>query len=274
MRNDSYYGSASRPTRTSKCRLLKRGQRRSARPSRFGRSLGLECLESRTLLTTTVSPIMNMGGNAVDGATSSVVRSADDLSLTLATSGLTAGVYTLSVFVLNNPEFCAGECGADDYVREEVNASLIFGGGTVVDASGEANFELHLSEGDAAGAISGAGVVDSYDAEIQFMIRSKGPAVPELLQEQLTTIDGGCPASGCSDVQMGIHTSPVTQVSVNPMQDRTHDNIPIPGTTARLTRHEDRVTVRIDTNVLPPGAYTVWLGVFNKPRELRRRLRW
>jgi hypothetical protein len=40
---------------------------------------------------------------------------------------------------------------------------------------------------------------------------------------------------------------------------------PVPGTISRLLRFDDRIIVRVDTERLEPGAYTLWWEVYNHP---------
>lgn len=62
---------------------------------------------------------------------------------------------------------------------------------------------------------------------------------------------------------------PVVQTAVPFTFQDTQDTFvaptPIVGATATLTRYEDAVALRVDTQDLPPGAYTVWWIVFNNP---------
>ncbi len=62
---------------------------------------------------------------------------------------------------------------------------------------------------------------------------------------------------------------PIVQTGVAVVFQDTQDTFltptPIVGSTATLTRYQDSIAARIDTNSLPPGAYTVWWVIFNNP---------
>ena len=45
-------------------------------------------------------------------------------------------------------------------------------------------------------------------AEIHIIVRSHGLPITSLLEEQLTSFDGGCDIRACDDVQFSVHSSP------------------------------------------------------------------
>ena len=67
------------------------------------------------------------------------------------------------------------------------------------------------------------------------------------------------PAAGQPIVQTS------TAVEFQTEQDFFLPPVPIPGSTASLTRYQDSIAVRVDTNSLPAGAYTLWWVIFNNP---------
>lgn len=113
------------------------------------------------------------------------------------TSGLTRGdAYTVWAVVFNNPSACDGPCDAADLADPDTeSASTLFTG--KVARGGHAVFVDRLRVGDA--------LTDPANAEIHLIVRTHGPAIPELLDEQLSTLNGGCPPNECANVQMSIH---------------------------------------------------------------------
>lgn len=45
------------------------------------------------------------------------------------------------------------------------------------------------------------------------------------------------------------------------------DGSTIPGSSSKLTRYDDSVSIRVNTTRLPEGAYTTWWVIFNDPSE-------
>lgn len=48
-------------------------------------------------------------------------------------------------------------------------------------------------------------LLDAKGAEIHFVIRTHGQAIPDLVDEQISTLNGGCPPNTCSNVLMAKH---------------------------------------------------------------------
>lgn len=159
-------------------------------------------------VTTTSVHVRGEPENTVEGASSTLVRTPDGVTFTVITSELPPNnALTIWVIIFNNPELCSAPgCGSDDFPQRGgdpgVDASVVWGNtGTVVTADGKANFGGHVTVGDTSAARFGPGLLDPHGAEIHMIVRSHGPVIPELLSEQLTTFDAGCPPNECVDLQ-------------------------------------------------------------------------
>jgi len=139
----------------------------------------------------------------VDGASGKLMRFDDRIELTLETTQLTPGhAYTIWIFVFNDPSQCAmSPCAGDDFENEDVGVSLLPPLGAIADDTGTATFSGTLRAGDSEGVFFGPGLVDPINAEVSLTVRTHGPQVPDQLEVQLTTLDGGCPPNECTDVQ-------------------------------------------------------------------------
>ena len=170
---------------------------------------------------TTIAPVHPFGSSAViPAAGASLSRNNDGVLGTISTSGLTPGhVITLWWAIFNNPEFCATQpCATSDFNNPAVNGSLQFGGGTIADAGGRANFTGFLAIGDNTGFYlnpmfpnlpnPAPGIVDTKKAQIHLAIRSHGfpNADPTIFQQQLTSFPGGCSVAmpPCATVQAAV----------------------------------------------------------------------
>lgn len=131
---------------------------------------------------------------------STIVRTDSGISGTVSTSLSNEGgsyknfAVTLWLVVFNNPDECATTpCGEPDLFLDAVMADVLYGAGHVIGGSEEANFGVHLNEGDTSGSIlSGYGLIDAREAEIHYVLRSHGPAIPDQVSEMIHTFDGGC----------------------------------------------------------------------------------
>lgn len=72
--------------------------------------------------------------------------------------------------------------------------------------SGHAGFGARLRTADTTDAVFGNGLVNSRWSEIHLVIRTHGPTIPHMVDQQIHTFNGGCeddePNRGlCQDVQ-------------------------------------------------------------------------
>ncbi len=150
-----------------------------------------------------------MGGAIVYGSATRLVRTRDDVTATIHTSGLMPGfVYTAWFAIFNFPENCfTRPCTPNDISNNPaVQGSLLNFGGALADLDGTADFGEHRAVGDTTNARSGPGLLDPRRAEIHLVVRSHGPALPDpQFAEQLTMFNGGCPPNTCMNVQAAVH---------------------------------------------------------------------
>jgi len=136
----------------------------------------------------------------LDGVTvgrSMLIRSADGFRARITTGGVEAGdAYTVWAVVFNSPENCVDGCGSDDLANPDAEAYSLLGTGGVA-RSTVANFGVRIAAGDQ--------LTDPLGAEIHFVVRSHGPAIPGMVEEQTTTLNGGCPPNECVNLLFAIH---------------------------------------------------------------------
>ncbi len=151
--------------------------------------------------------------------TSALRRGAEAIVLDIETTKLEPGyAYTVWWVVFDEPTACTDyDCGSDDVAAAMAGgpnlADLSIIGaadGSVIPASGNARYRGILEKNDASQAMFGDGLDNPATAEIHYVIRSHGPAIPGLIKEQTTTFNGGClegqaNAGQCVNVQFAIH---------------------------------------------------------------------
>lgn len=175
--------------------------------------------------------IINPIYNTVPG-TSTLHRTPNGITVNYRTTGLKPGyVYTLGIAIFNNPEECTqelglGRCDVFDFFNPATGADYIFGGGHLVGESGIGNFSVHLNVDDNSESImelfglESAGGLNSgkvFSSQIDLVLRNHGPAQPGLIDEQLSSFNGGCTVElgfleqdadevgECSEIEFAIH---------------------------------------------------------------------
>ena len=150
--------------------------------------------------------LFNDPGTQVPGASSTLHRSPNGVTINIKTSQLEPGdAVTVWWVIFNNPEECIDGCNGPDLGVPAVEASALYTAGNVIGGNGKGNFSGHLQEGDTTGALFGPGLIDSQKAEIHMIVRTHGAAIPGLIPEQIQTFGGGCEINTCSDVQFSVH---------------------------------------------------------------------
>jgi hypothetical protein len=169
---------------------------------------------SRTVAALHVFPF----GAELPGSTT-LTRTDSGISMTVHAVGLTANnAYTVWFVIFNNPEQCATTlCGVPDVFANRGTPSLRLAAGHVVGDSGIGDFGGQLSAGNTGGpacssnpatlGICGPGLLDARTATIHLVVRSHGPAIPDLVNEQISSFTGACSVNGCANVQTAIHTA-------------------------------------------------------------------
>ena len=144
----------------------------------------------------------------------------------LRSRGLTPGhAYTVWWVVFNNPSECVDGCFLDEITQAQEAAadpnddidpppsevSVLYADGAIANRRGRATFRAELEELDLTGPVLfGPGLTNAQGAEVHAVVRTHGEASddPDILNEQLTTFNGGCPPNTCVDIQVGVFPSP------------------------------------------------------------------
>lgn len=141
---------------------------------------------------------------AIANSSSVLIRNDNGVSYHISTTGLLAGgAYTNWWVIFNNPESCsAPACGLKDLPQNggdpNVQASVVWATGRVVDANGQGTFSAHL--------LVGRALLDAHRADILLIVRSHGLALSGAdLNAQLTTLQGGCKINTCRNEQFVRH---------------------------------------------------------------------
>jgi hypothetical protein len=171
--------------------------------------------------------------SVVEDGSSTLVRTKDGIAATLQTSDLQPGNgYTMWWVIFNNPEKCqysmpgVTSCGEEDVFGEPfgetpVQVSVQYAAGAIVSETGTANFGASLNEGELpeqpGQLVFGPGLINARKAEVHLVVRNHGPAIPGMVESQLTTFGGACTAetdptgvgplgpNSCADVQFAAH---------------------------------------------------------------------
>ncbi len=148
----------------------------------------------------------------VEGARAGLLREADGIRTRVHTAELAhRDVITLWLVIFNHPEACTdGACGEADLFDGPdgptgVEPSCLYADGSIVGGNGGARFHDRLSVGesrdscidffvDAVEDLEGRdyGLTNPAGAEVHLVMRSHGPVLPGMVQEQRSTFAGGC----------------------------------------------------------------------------------
>jgi hypothetical protein len=137
-------------------------------------------------------------GEVVNGSSAKLTRSEHAIWLSINTTNLPAGAYTVWWVIFNNPEACDGPCDDPDLFKPAVQAGGFWATGGVVDANGVGHFRAHLEEGELPalpGQVELPGsspLLDAQKAQVLVLLRYHGPVLPSILTRQTTTGFGGC----------------------------------------------------------------------------------
>ena len=142
-----------------------------------------------------------IGGLADISGTSTLHRNKNGITVNFKAEGLYPGAYTIWWVIWNNPEDCGipYECADSDFGFVEVE--VLYAGGHVVGNNGKGNISGHLKAGDVSGSINdlfglpaagGLQAGNTFDAEVHIVLRTHGPKVPGLVNEQINSYAGGC----------------------------------------------------------------------------------
>lgn len=164
----------------------------------------LESVAVKASVKSTVDIVSPIPGVNVTG-TSTLHRNKNGLTANFKAKGLHPGAYTLWWVIWNKPEACAnpGACLEPDFANaDDVEVEVMYGGGHVVGNNGKGNFSAHLNVGDDSGSVNssffgippagGLQVGNTFGAEVHLVLRTHGPVVPGLVNEQIGSYEGGC----------------------------------------------------------------------------------
>lgn len=145
--------------------------------------------------------------------TSTLHRNKNGITVNFKAEGLHPGAYTIWWVIWNNSGKCenpgpedlwGGLCGEADFGTSRVDVDVMYAGGHVVGNNGKGNFSAHLNAGDESPEsmnvafglplVEGGGlqVGKTFSAEVHVVIRTHGPAVPGMVNEQISSYLGGC----------------------------------------------------------------------------------
>lgn len=164
-------------------------------------------------------------GSIVGGSSSKLMTNDAGASMTLHTSGLTAGhPVTVWWVIFNKPEFCAGpstghpfRCGITDLSNPKVEASVMFSAGHMIGGDGIGNYGAHLKAGDTSGCVTtpvvlpcGHGLTNPRGADIHLVVHDHGSVSPDQIS---AAIHGFCPCTyppdshgrTWRDIQFAVH---------------------------------------------------------------------
>ena len=146
----------------------------------------------------------------VPGAGSLVARSQEGVYMSFHSTGLTAGTVVSAWWVFfNNPKRCGtSPCTAADLSVPEAEPALVYAAARIVGADGVVDYSAYRAVGDTTGVVTGSALLDPMKSEIHLVLRSHGPAMvdnPQVLQEQLSSFNGGCPPNTCGNLLASIH---------------------------------------------------------------------
>lgn len=167
-------------------------------------NLSAEFIEATNLKASKASAEIIDGVNGGVVGISTLHRNANGITLNFKCTGLMPGhAYTIWWVVWNSPENCAAypePCDEPDFENAEaVQVEVLAATGHVVGANGIGNFSAHLKENDSNGTVNPlfglpefGGLHNAESAEIHPVLRSHGPAIPGMVNEQISTYEGGC----------------------------------------------------------------------------------
>jgi hypothetical protein len=165
--------------------------------------------ESDALTTVTLKGSNNqpaeIGGLGGITGTATLHRNKNGITANFKANNLKPGAYTIWWVIWNSPQNCItpGGCIEDDFgTPVAVEVEVMYAGGHVVGKNGKGNFSAHLNAGDDTPesmnesfgfpSVGGLAVGNTFDAEVHVVLRTHGPAVPGLINEQISSYAGGC----------------------------------------------------------------------------------
>jgi len=199
-----------------------------------------ESIDANKNLDKSENRARNSSAEVVNAITGEIVgksilhRKKDRISVNFQTTDLTPGyAYTLWWVIWNNPGNCAvpGACIDTDFGdAEDVGVDVLYATGLVASNGGIGNFSASLNVDDYSESINvstfglpfigGLHSGKTFGAEVHLVIRSHGPAIPGMVDEQIGSYEGGCDnpfefppfteipdeVGECGDIEFAIHS--------------------------------------------------------------------
>ena len=177
--------------------------------------------------------------------------------------------WTMWAVVFNNPSECITDdgdggstCGETDVFgpdfpdefapNEAAGVAVIYMTGQRVQKKSHASFAATLAVGASMGALGGFPentLIDADAAEVHLILRLHGRVLRDLLTEQVSSLNGGCPPNTCEDIQFAEHkpdyadAAGVSEVDVHWFSNGSS----VKKATSRLTRSAGGVTAVVNT---------------------------
>ncbi|MFC1748308.1 hypothetical protein ACFL2V_05825 [Pseudomonadota bacterium] len=173
-------------------------------------------LSAANMIDRTVAPWAEMAG------ASFLTRDKKSIKMEGFTTNLEPNsTYTIWWVIYNKPELCVDGngmfdevgCGKDEVLDPELaeitKSSMLWGGGFISDAQGNAHFSAELYKKNPLGEVPmGPGLLKPKTAEVHFLIRSHGEMKVGMVKEQVSTMMANCMPMGdhaCSNIQGSVH---------------------------------------------------------------------
>jgi len=146
-------------------------------------------------------------GVLVESASASLLRNPSGVRMNIHTNDLEPGdTFTIWWVIFNNPDECENpvgdltECSEPDLFNPDTGPSILYAAGNIVGGNGKSNFSGALQVNDLDGCqppwddfdLCGDGLEDPYNAEIHLVVRTHGPKIPGMVNDQINTFAGGC----------------------------------------------------------------------------------
>jgi len=178
-------------------------------------SIAISCTQDSTLdkenlngvsakannVTSTVDIIDPIAEGPDISGTSKLHRNKNGITVNFKAEGLYPGAYTTWWVIWNNPEDCGTPYACNDSDFGLVEVEVLYAGGHVVGNNGKGNISAHLKAGDTSGSINdlfglpaagGLQVGNTFSSEVHVVLRTHGPKVPGMVNEQISSYGGGC----------------------------------------------------------------------------------
>ena len=135
---------------------------------------------------------------------SSMKRQGAHVNVSLEAGDLPPGTATtLWAVIFNEPDACIGECDDPDlFENSATRADLLYVAGSIADGRGRVRYSGRIGVGRTNASIMPLfglpawGILDSGGAEVHLVVRTHGPTLPGMVDDQISTFNGGCTGFG------------------------------------------------------------------------------